>query len=158
MSLIVVLLPGEPRGWGRPHVRVIQPKTGPPFASFYTDAKTRAFETSLKWQAKAAMRSVPPIEGPVAVKIIAAMAVPASWSNKKRDAALAGTIRPTGKPDWDNFAKMLDSFNKIVWLDDAQVVDGSVTKIYSETPSLRVEVGPAEAGTGSLAFDPGPGG
>ena len=140
MSPILVILPGEPRGWGRPHVRVIRPRGAPAFASFYTDAETRAFEMSLKWQAKTSMKSAPPMEGPIAVKITAAMGVPKSWSNKKRDAALAGTLRPTGKPDWDNFAKMLDAFNKIVWLDDAQVVDGSVSKIYSEIPQLRIEV------------------
>lgn len=138
---VVVLLPGEPRGWGRPHVRVIRPKNGAAFASFYTDAETRAFETALKWQAKTAMKSLAPFEGPLFVRVVAMMGVPPSWSNKKRDAALAGTIRPTGKPDWDNFAKMLDAFNEIVWIDDAQVVDGRVSKIYSEMPALRVEVG-----------------
>lgn len=135
-----VTLPGEPRGWGRPQVRVIVPKKGPPFASFYMDAKTRAFEDALKWRARAAMKSSPLMCGPLAVRVVAAMGVPQSWSNKKRDMALTGIIRPTGKPDWDNFAKMLDAFNGIVWGDDAQVVDGFVTKVYSETPELRVEV------------------
>ena len=62
----------------------------------------------------------------------ALMGVPKSWSNKKRDAALAGTIRPTGKPDWDNFAKMLDAFNEIVWIDDAQIVEGSIEGLFQE--------------------------
>jgi Holliday junction resolvase RusA-like endonuclease len=139
----IITLEGEPRGWARPRVRVVTPKSGSAFASFFMDAKTRAFEKALKWQAKAAMKAQPPIEGPVSVRVIAAMAVPSSWSNKKRDAALAGTVRPTGKPDWDNFAKMLDAFNGIVWVDDAQIVDGSVSKIYSEVPLLRVEIRPA---------------
>ena len=121
----------------------MRPKNGAPFASFYMDAETRAFETALKWRAKAAMKSLRPFEGPLSVRVTALMGVPKSWSNKKRDAALAGTIRPTGKPDWDNFAKMLDAFNEIVWIDDAQIVEGSVSKVYSETPALRVEVGPA---------------
>ncbi len=142
--MIVVVLPGEPRGWGRPHVRVITPRGGKPFPSFYTDAETRAFETALQWRAKAAMKSTAPLDGPVSVRVVAAMAVPTFWSNKKRDAALAGTIRPTGKPDWDNFAKMLDAFNGIVWVDDAQVVEGSVAKVYSEDPALRVEVSAIE--------------
>lgn len=140
MPAIVVVLDGEPRGWARPRVRVIKPASGAAFPSFFMDAKTRAFEKALQWQAKAAMRSQPPFEGPVAVKVVAAMAVPTSWPNRKRDAALAGTLRPTGKPDWDNFAKMLDAFNGIVWVDDAQVVEGSVRKVYSETPSLRVDI------------------
>jgi len=142
--MIVVELPGEPRGWARPRVRVATPAKSRPFAQFFKDADTRAFEDALFWRAKAAMGPRPPLEGPVAVRVVAAMAVPVSWSRKDRDAALAGVIRPTGKPDWDNFAKMLDAFNGIVWTDDAQVVDGGVIKIYSEAPSLRVEVKEAE--------------
>lgn len=143
--LIDIYLEGEPRGWARPRVRVVKPNSGEPFASFFIDAKTRKFEESLKWKAKAAMRSTPPIEGPVRVRVVASMGVPKSWTKAKRAAALAGTVRPTGKPDWDNFAKMLDAFNEIVWGDDAQIVEGSVSKVYSTTPSLRVVVEPLAA-------------
>lgn len=139
---ITVVLLGEPRGWARPRIRVVTPKRGPSFAHFYKDAETRAFEKALAVLAKAQMRGRPPLEGPVRVNITAEMAVPKSWSNKDRDAALAGVIRPTGKPDWDNLAKCVDALNEIVWRDDAQVVEGHAVKIYSETPRFVVEVSP----------------
>ena len=88
------------------------------------------------------MRGKQPLQGPLAVNVTALMPVPASWSNKKRDAALAGTIRPTGRPDCDNIFKVVDALNKIVWLDDAQIVEARAVKFYSESPALRIEVQP----------------
>ena len=69
------------------------------------------------------------------------MPVPASWSARKTQKALAGRIVPTGKPDWDNFAKLAgDALNKIVWRDDSLIVLGQGMKVYSATPMLRVSV------------------
>jgi Holliday junction resolvase RusA-like endonuclease len=56
-----------------------------------------------------------------------------SWSRKKRQAALAGALHPTGKPDLDNCVKLLmDALNGILWRDDAQVTDIAVIKRYAE--------------------------
>ena len=63
-----------------------------------------------------------------------------SWSRRDQEAALAGGIRPTSKPDWDNHAKVTDALNGIVWHDDSQVVDGRSIKVYSDSPALRIEV------------------
>jgi hypothetical protein len=78
--------------------------------------------------------------GPLRVRVTALYAVPGSWSAKKQREALAGIIRPTGKPDWDNLAKVLDAFNQVVWADDAQVVDGRIVKAYSEKALFEVEI------------------
>ena len=80
------------------------------------------------------------MDGPLKVTVTASLAVPASWSTKKRDAALAGVIQPIGRPDVDNYLKMLDALNSIVWLDDGQIVDARISKVYAEQPSLRIEV------------------
>lgn len=138
--MIVVVLPGDPIGKGRPRFRVVKPRSGPSFASVYTDAKTKAYEKALGWQAKIAMRGKSPMAGPLKAVVTASFGVPVSWSNKKRDAALAGTVRPTGKPDIDNVFKTIDAFNGIVFEDDSQVVEVAVTKIYAEVPSLRIEI------------------
>jgi Holliday junction resolvase RusA-like endonuclease len=139
-------LHGVPVGWQRTGLRVIAPRHGKPFATVYTPAKTRTFERALALAAKVAMRGRPPLEGPLVLCVTAFMPVPNSWSQKKRDAALAGTVRPTGKFDWDNLGKCTDSLNKIVWIDDAQIVDGRVVKIYDEKPRLRIEVAQCQAG------------
>lgn len=143
---IVVDLPGEPIGKGRPRVRVVVPKRGDPFPHFYPEPETERYEKAFAQLAKIQMRSKPPLEGPLVVTVTAARRVPESWSNKKRDASLAGVIRPTSKPDGDNYLKIAcDACNKIVWKDDAQIVDKRVVKIYSEKPSLRLEVKQLEA-------------
>lgn len=70
-----------------------------------------------------------PIEGPVKLEVRAIFKVPDSWSQKRK----AETIwRPhVQKPDGDNLAKQLgDALNRIAWLDDSQIADSRVTKIW----------------------------
>ncbi len=137
-------LHGEPLGWQRGGLRVVTPPKGKPFATVYTPKETRDYEKALGMAAKVAMRGHAPFAGPLKMTVTAFMPVPSSWSGKKRDAALAGTVRPTVKPDWDNIGKMTDALKTIVWTDDTQVVDGRVVKLYDERPRLRVEVAPLE--------------
>jgi len=87
------------------------------------------------------MRGRQPASGPVALLVHAFLPVPPSWHWKRKQAALAGVELPIGKPDYDNFVKgPADAMREIVYLDDAQVVDGRCIKRYSATPALRVEV------------------
>lgn len=130
---IVIGLPGPPIGKGRP--RFGQGRT-------YTDPKTKAYETELRYAAKVAMRGRQALTGPVQVQVLATMPIPSSWSLKQRDRANRSEILPTGKPDLDNILKCLDAFNEIVWADDAQVVHVEMTKTYGLEPSLIVKVAP----------------
>lgn len=125
-------LEGEPRGKGRPRFT----RQG----HAYTDEATRTYEEALKLKGRAAMRGRDPLTGPLAVTVLAVFGVPASWSKKKRAAALAGTERPTVKPDGDNCLKMLDALNEVVFVDDAQIVRAVVDKIYGDRPRLVVDV------------------
>lgn len=137
---VTIVLHGEPQGKGRPRFRIVTPRNGPAFASVYTPAETRAYEDALKLAAKVAMRGRNALlQGPLGVLITATMSVPRSWPNRRRDAALAGTIRPTGKPDFDNLAKTIDALNEVVWDDDAQIVDARILKFYGERPQFRIE-------------------
>lgn len=157
--MIEIVLPGEPRGKGRPRSRVAWTKKDVPFVAVYTDTETRRYETALAWAARAAMQGKPPIVGPVVLYVEARFPVPPSWTQKRRDAALAGVIRPTGAPDWDNAGKMTDAFKGIVWRDDSQVVDARVVKLYAEEPLLRIEVREAEPWTtdsGTATVEPLP--
>lgn len=131
--IVRVCLWGVPAGKGRPR---FSRKNGVAF----TPAKTRAFENHLGAEAAKAMNGTAPLEGPLAVFVLAVFPIPQSWSMKKKAAALIGQIRPTTKPDWENVAKTLDAFNQIVWRDDSQVVDGRVKKIYGDRPRLVVTV------------------
>jgi Holliday junction resolvase RusA-like endonuclease len=143
--VITIELPGDPVPKGRPRFRAVTARNGRSFVNAYTPAKTRSYERALAMTAKVAMRGRPPLEGPLKVAVTAFLAVPSSWSNKKRDMALSGIIWPVGRPDADNFQKAAwDSLNSIVWIDDSQVVDARIVKTYAEQPSLRIEVQPLE--------------
>lgn len=137
---VTVTLRGEPRGKGRPRFRVVSVPGKPSFVNTYTDSATRDYENALRLAAKVAMHGREKFEGPVLVRVIARMAVPQSWPATKQRAALAQHIRPTGKPDADNFLKVIDALNEVVWNDDSQVVSAFVSKVYSLEPSLVVEV------------------
>jgi Holliday junction resolvase RusA-like endonuclease len=132
---LTIVLPGVPRGKGRPRIST---KGGFPRA--YTDAKTRSYETLLRDAGATAMAGSPVLEGPLTVNVEARFPVPASWSRRKRAAALAGELRPTGRPDMDNVVKTLDALNWVVWKDDAQIVTMRVFKRYSEEPALKITV------------------
>lgn len=78
-----------------------------------------------------------PLEGPLDLRILVFCAVPASWSRKRRAEALAGLIRPTVKPDFDNIVKIYsDAANRFIWRDDAQIVGHEFTKWYGEAPAV----------------------
>lgn len=153
---IRVELAGAPHGKGRPRFRVVKTRAGATFGNAYTPAATRHYETNLQAAAVKAMKGRAPLEGALIVVVWAYMPIPESWSKKKRADAIAGTIYPTSKPDWENIAKTLDAFNGVVWQDDKQIVDGRVVKIYSERPALMVEVTLVESALTSLTGERAP--
>lgn len=54
---------------------------------------------------------------------------------------LEGKIRPTTRPDRTNFCKLAeDILNGIMYLDDSQIVGGSVEKWYSDNPRIVVKI------------------
>lgn len=137
---IVIELQGPPIAWARTRVN-----TGGGRPRFFTPKEQHNYMLSLQFAATQAMKGRPLLTGPVVVNVTARLPIPASWTrNKKKDAA-AGIIRPTSKPDYDNFGKLVgDSLNAIVYCDDAQICDGRVRKLYSDEPGLTVEVSEME--------------
>ena len=120
---------------------MVFPKAGKPFIHMYADPETEAYEKVLAQTAALFMRGRAPTENPVALLVHAFLRVPESWSRRDREAALAGAILPTSRPDGDNYLKAVqDSLNKICYSDDSQVVDARVLKRYDANPALRIEV------------------
>lgn len=134
MTRVEFTVPGQPQGKGRARVG----KVGR-FARMYTPAKTVAYESLVSMAAHQAMQGRPLILGPVDVHLDIYLAVPASWSQKKQNAALNGLVLPTTKPDADNCCKgIFDGMNGVVWKDDVQAVNVTLRKRYSATPGVRV--------------------
>ncbi|WP_309601132.1 RusA family crossover junction endodeoxyribonuclease, partial [Burkholderia multivorans] len=101
---------------------------------------TERYENLVKMAARAAMRSVEPYAGPIRLIVHIGLPIPASWSLKKQEAAAAGAIGATKKPDADNVVKSVkDGMNGVVYVDDGQVVDLWVSKRYARAPGVRVE-------------------
>lgn len=145
---VVVVLPGAPKGKGRPRFSTIGG-----FARAYTPKETRDYENALKAAGIAAMAGRPHLDEAVSVAIRAYVPVPDSWSQKKRAAALAHEIMPTSKPDLDNIEKLTDGLNHhpprfkgdkekrpIIWRDDSQIVAKQSIKMYSDNPRLEIAV------------------
>lgn len=105
----------------------------------YTPKETIAYENWVKTCFLEKYRGQKPLEKPLKVKIIAYYEVPKSASKKKKQQMLNDEIFPTVKPDTDNIAKsILDSLNKIAYLDDKQVVKLEVEKYYSTSANVAV--------------------
>lgn len=130
--MIEIVLAGPPMG----KQRVRATKAG----HIYTPERTVNYEAALAFAAQQVMADRPLYDGPLAVMIEARTPIAESKPKKWRADALAGKIRPTKKPDLDNIAKMMDALNLIVWADDAQIVELSARKIYSDKPALVVRV------------------
>lgn len=125
-------VPGVPVAWAR--ARLSGHK-------HYTDPRVASYKRAVGTLARAAMAGRPPFCGPVSLHVRAVFAVPKSWSRGRREAALAGWIAPTAKPDWDNLGKAVsDALNGVVYVDDAQVVRASVEKVYGDSPQMVVHV------------------
>lgn len=111
------------------------------FVKTYTDAKTLTYEKSIQTYAKKAMGSTSPLIGAVAAYLHIGIPIPPSYSKTRQKACIEGLERPTKKPDIDNIVKaVLDGMNGIVYLDDKQVVDLHLTKVYSSKEGIDIMV------------------
>lgn len=132
--MIEIVLAGPPMG----KERVRMTRQG----HAYTPERTVNYESRLALAAQQAMNGRAPLDGPLEIDIVAYMPIAESKPKKWKAAALAGEIRPTKKPDYDNFAKICDALNLIVWIDDSQVADGRIRKFYSDRPRMEIRVKP----------------
>ncbi|MGG6437400.1 RusA family crossover junction endodeoxyribonuclease [Saccharococcus caldoxylosilyticus] len=130
---------GEPVAQGRPratmingHIRMYDPK------------KSSDFKNYVRLVA-ADYRPDKLLEGPILVTVKVYKKIPKSFSKKKKAAAEVGQLRPTSKPDVDNYAKSIkDALKNVIWKDDSQVVDLHISKWYSETPRVEITIVPLE--------------
>ena len=129
-----ILIFGEPVAQGRPR---FSSRNG--FVRVHDPAKSAKYKKLVS--ATAEKHCPKPLEGALTVRIDVFRGIPASWSKKKQEKANMGEIRPTTKPDTDNYAKaVLDGLNKIAFYDDSQIVELVVTKNYSFNPRVEVEI------------------
>lgn len=127
-------VPGQPVPQGRP---LFSTK---PFPHAYDPPKSRKYKEKVK---KFAEKNAPDqlMKGELHVEVLIFKETLSSFSKKKKLAAEARSLRPTTKPDADNYAKgVLDAVKGVIWEDDGQVVDLVARKFYSEIPRVEVTV------------------
>lgn len=133
--MIKFTVPGSPVPKGRARAFVRNGKI-----AHYTPEETARYEDIVRAEANKMMWACV-ADGPVSVKIKLFIKIPASFNKKKKDEARNGEIRPTSRPDIDNYIKAIcDAMNGIVYNDDSQVVKMTAEKYYSELPRAEVEV------------------
>lgn len=120
--------------------RIVHPRGRNSFVHEYDDPESAEWKQTIRAIAERYMRGRLPTALPVALLVHAFRPVPESWSKRDRELALLGAILPTSKPDDDNYLKIRDALNGVVWNDDAQCCDSRVLKLYSARPALRIEV------------------
>jgi len=127
-----LVLDGEPIGKGRPRFSRATGHT-------YTPEKTARFEERLAWAAQSVMERAPLFDGPLEMSIHAYFSIPVSKPAKWKEQAKLGLIRPTKKPDIDNIVKgVADALNKVVYVDDTQIVVLTAAKYYSDRPRIEI--------------------
>ena len=113
--MIEFVIPMNPVAKGRARFSTIHGK-----AIAFTPKETVVAERTMATFAREAMKGLPLLTGVLSVQIAFFLRKPKSV---KRE-------HPTTKPDLDNYVKMLDAFNGVIWQDDSQIVSLSADKSY----------------------------
>ena len=126
-------VPGVPKP--RQRARVVRLRSGK--SHTYTPERTVNFEWKVASAAQAA--GVQVLEGPVGLEIEIVRPWPKSLSKK----AIAAGAWPTTRPDMSNILGAIeDALIGVAYLDDAQIVNEVVRKVYGPAPCVQVSVGP----------------
>ena len=125
---------GEPVAQGRPRFS----RQGG-FVKAYDPAKSRDYKQYVRLVAS---KDAPeaPVTGAVLLSLKIYRAIPKSMSKCKREAAIAGRLRPTTKPDVSNILKGVEDALKGLWYaDDSQIVGyGALGKWYDDKPRIEI--------------------
>lgn len=108
-----------------------KPKQRPRFASgcVYTPKETVEYENALRTAVKS--------QGAQALPNACIVDMSCYWKRPKNK---TDQDFFTKRPDVDNLGKCLDALNGIAWVDDAQIVQLTVSKDYGEEDRVDIEI------------------
>ena len=129
---------------GLPLIEFVVPGEAVPFARAgsrgkrrYTLEKQADYMQLVKHYAWLAMDGRPPLDGPIAMSLLAEFLHPKSWSRKKQET----TYWKETRSDMSNIIKILeDAMNSIVFNDDAQISLLAAQKSYSSIAQTTVNI------------------
>ena len=86
------------------------------------------------------------LKGPLVASVDFYLPIPKSWTKKRQEQARCRLVLPTSVPDLDNLQKsVFDACNKVLYEDDAQIVQLSVRKFYSDEPRVELRISEMDA-------------
>ena len=130
MNGIELIIPGKPRGKGRPRFGN---------GTAYTDKETAEYERLVRLTAL--QTGIKPLSGAVHMDITAYYPIPRSGSKASRLKRERGEEYPLVKPDIDNITKIImDALNGYAYADDKQVISVTAIKKYGREPKVVVKV------------------
>lgn len=133
---IALTVYGNPVAQGRPRFS----RQGG-FVKAYDPEKSKAYKSLIRLELQPLLSrpGFTPVDRDCRLRLKVFRAIPNSFSKKKREAAINGEIRPTTKPDTDNYVKgVLDALNKTVLKDDSVVCEIQAVKLYSDRPRIEI--------------------
>lgn len=152
--MIKITIPGEPVPKQRPRMIrqsiAYNPDEPIPMQSratkqgiVYTPAKTRRYEQLVQEIYNSEIKHDEFYDKgiPLVFRVKAFFAIPKSWSKRKQQQALDGELDVTKRPDGDNILKIcMDALNGVAFYDDAQIIEMSISKHYSDNPRVEIEI------------------
>ena len=133
--MIEIIVLGEPVAQARAKFTTVNG-----YARAYDPARSRHYKEYIRLAA-AAKAPEKLLSGPIDLEVRIYRPIPKSFGKRKSEAAERGLIRPTTKPDNDNYIKGIkDALKGIIWHDDSQVVDEKTSKYYSKKPRVEIKI------------------
>lgn len=136
-------VPGDAKTSGSKRA-FINPKTGKPIITAANPKQKKWFD-AVKWKAMQEFAQRIPFDGPLCLDMVFVRARPKGhFGTGKNEGVLkpwAKDLMPTTKPDTLKLGRCVeDSLSKIIYIDDSQVVEHHIRKIYGVKPGVDVFV------------------
>ena len=163
-TILRTTIQGTPVQWARARVGGDGSEKGQARqVSFHTAPAQKRYKNLVKDEANLAMLQArarrehdgkgAPLGVPIIFEALVYLPIPSSFTKAENLAARKGWLRPTGKPDLDNWLKLpMDGCEGIAYANDSQVVGfGRSGTWYAEQPRLELHIYYAAPG---LPLDP----
>ena len=144
---VTISLLGQPQGKGRARSFLYRKKaTGKLTIGHHTPELTATYEGMIRTAAMQELSNRQAFDEPVEFTLRAIFPVPASWSERKRQRAITGEIKPGKKPDLSNVLKAWeDALNGVAYRDNSLICRMTLDKRYGPQPLVVVTIRPMGA-------------
>ena len=143
LEYVKFFVPGDAKTSGSKRA-FINPKTNRPIVTAANPAQKK-WQDAVKWKAMQIFERRIPFEGPLCLDMVFVRARPKGhYGTGKNEGAMkewAKDLFPTTKPDLLKLGRAVeDAMSKIIYIDDSQIVEEHIKKIYGVKPGVDIIV------------------